>query len=372
MAQIRQEITVAGTGGILGSIAQLDTTQYSGTVTYYFEAVMSGQGIGGDVVLRRFGTTTDDATITYLAADVNKRRRSSSFTPPAGQTQYIIAIPTGSGALKAGRIIIIQNGSPITSTETQIEIGSREVSRTNTASTPLTYPQYWLYTAANWSGTKVFYGETTYSVATSKLTCTIKLQEDDGSFGSWADKVTIVNAGNSTAYARIRATFTPTDGRHYRLVTSSSSSKSAHTVNNARIIVDQTNSPTQFELQYLMLNSVDNNLAQDQGYDTLFDANEWSGVTNFYYHAHDASNSADSSRLKEEGNGYLANSTVTGANQQISAAIVLNDDTEIDTNVITSTGNIAASRILVKVSPLWPTPPVNQPLSTSFPSNVSV
>lgn len=260
MATIRQEINILvgeldtqGTNAFAeatnGGVVQLDTTQYSGTITCYFEIVAKNASANNMVItLRRVGTTTDDATITItdLSQSTFTRYRSASFTPSTGATQYFVQFAESAGdKVRAARIVIIQNSTTLTSTETQIEIGNKEIAKTNTVAAALTNPKYWLYTSANWDGTKTFYAEIVYMVSSTKGSGTITLQEDNGSFGAWADKVTIVSGGIATTPTRIRsASFTPVDGRHYRIATLNASSKSTISVYNAKIIVDQAGANT--------------------------------------------------------------------------------------------------------------------------------
>jgi len=130
MAQIRQEINIvtAGsasvdTGGASkgastsadGNVyVQLDTTQYNGTVTYYFEWIGNVASGTSSVKLRRKGTSTDDATLS-VTGSTTAVWRSTAFTPPAGQTEYMLRIEAGTGDCrgKAARIIIIQNSTKL-------------------------------------------------------------------------------------------------------------------------------------------------------------------------------------------------------------------------------------------------------------------
>lgn len=70
---------------------------------------------------------------------------------------------------------------------------------------------------------------------------TIALQEDDGSYGTWTDKVYIVHAGQvvSTSTRTRSAAFTPTTGRHYRIAFREGYNGATHTIYNAKIVVDQ-------------------------------------------------------------------------------------------------------------------------------------
>jgi len=253
MPTIRQEINIlctgyTGTGTVSSNeVIQLDTTQYSGTVSYYFEAVYSGAASNtGNVRLTRFGTTTDDATVAGATSSTVILTRSTAFTPPVGQTQYIIRIVgdgTRSQTIKAARIIVIQTSpGPIVSTETQIEIGSNSSITATvipTGATNATNPKYWLYTAANWGPTITAYFEATFAnPASSKTAGTVELQHDDGSFGAtWVNDVAITTT--SATGVRVRsAAVTLTAGRHYRIVGASSSSKTAMVIYNAKIIID--------------------------------------------------------------------------------------------------------------------------------------
>lgn len=246
MAKIRQEINIICKSRTQGDATPdnarilIDTTQYSATATYYFEAVGSCTSSNATVVLERATGGTDDASVTFTAGAAISRLRSSSFSPPAGQTEYKMVVTGGiSFSIKAARVIILQDGASITSTETAIEIGNQETGKVNTTLAALTQPKYWLYTAANWDGTKTFYAECTY-MQTGSGVVTIKLQEDDGSFGSWADKVTIVNAATPSTYTLTRsAAFTPTDGRNYRIVGLVASNMDTWEIYNAKVIVQQ-------------------------------------------------------------------------------------------------------------------------------------
>lgn len=526
-AVIRQEINLLdhATGSMVDPAgaperSQLDTTQYNGSVTYYFEIVYSS-GETGTASLRRNGTTTDDATINLAA--VNNTRSRTSFTPPAGQTSYFVYSATGSMTelVQAARIIIIQDTSTssLTTTETQIEIGNSETGRTNTTSSPLTNPKYWLYTAANWDGTKTFYAETTWVTSATNFTLTVTLQEDDGSFGTWSDLATIVNANTNTTVTRTRsASFTPTTGRHYRIASLQSSAAGGknHSLYNAKIIVGQSDiaqsmtangspgrndgfiygsggvteaaggeitagsaitlkavsfnlkkissptdnlyvvvrstsmtgsilgtsqsvagtslstsygfirfsftssislsssttyyfqvfrdgtrdtsnyyalsqentiasgsywgedngvwsntasqnikfllhsdSITKLEPQYLLLNKADSGSTGLQSYQQQWNASEWSGVSNVYKYAQDATNAADSSKLQDidNGNSDITTSTQipTGANQQIGTSFTMPTDThQFDVNVTVTTGVVTAGRVLVATTVFGP------------------
>lgn len=267
MPTIRQEINLlntsySGTGTVnANEIVQLDTRRYSGTVTYYFEVVFSGAASNtGNIRLTRQGTTTDDATVAGSTSSSIGLTRSSSFSPPAGATQYFLRLVgdgTRSQTVKAARIVIIQTGS-IVLTETQIELGSNSsVTATTipTGATNMTNPKYWLFTAANWDGALTVQFEGTFAnPASSKANASLALQHDDGSFANWVTDITITTSSTTAAFVRTTTqiagsgsgaptVFSLISGRHYRVVAASSSSKTAMVVYSAKLIIQSVKGP---------------------------------------------------------------------------------------------------------------------------------
>jgi len=166
---IRQEINiidaVVSASGDHSAIIQLDTTKYT-NATYYFETVASVSAGTLTVALERFGTGTQDATISVTATSPT-RQRSTAFTPPAAaQTEYNINLSGGTTPqVKAARIIIIQSADPIASTQSQIEIGNEETGKNDTTTQPLANPKYWRYMSGNWDGSPTMYAEVSYKLA---------------------------------------------------------------------------------------------------------------------------------------------------------------------------------------------------------------
>lgn len=257
MAKIRHELNIivatvatqsidTGTaGGVLHGYVRLDPAQYNGTLTAYLE-VVSKNGTAGTVsiTLRRAGTATDDASISLAGSQtVFSRNRSTSFTPSTAYTYFIQFSSTSAFVINSAKIILLQDTSTaaITNSETQIEIGNKQqsIAAGSTAATALANPKYWYYDSAKWDGTATFYAEVTFKLNSSGP-ISWRLQEDNGSFASWADKVTIVSSSSATAMTRTRsATFTPTTGRNYRLVYVQGGTMTNHDAFNGKIIVVQ-------------------------------------------------------------------------------------------------------------------------------------
>lgn len=241
MAQIRYEINLETTRALAAtsSSIQLLRNNWSGIITIWFEVVAKVTSGTGTVTLQRWDNGTNDATLTFTETSYTRKR--IKFTPSLAGAEYKTALSGGTGlVVNASRIVIIQSDQYVNNAETTINIGSSDVAKTNTADATQTSVKYWTYTAANWNGTVTFYAEANWKTSATN-TATITLQEDDGSFGTWSNKVTIVNAVSNTNTTRTRsAAFTPTaTGRHYRIVAKSSTTKSSYTIFGANIIVNQ-------------------------------------------------------------------------------------------------------------------------------------
>jgi hypothetical protein len=139
-------------------------------------------------------------------------------------------------------VVIIQNATTITNTQTQIEIGN-EATTTSTTNVPTTNPKYWKYTSANWDGTITAYFEATLACSSSKSATTAVLQTSTSiTAPSWSDvassTITTTTAYNSSSLVRSGA-ITLTAGNWYRVAYKSGTSKSAAYIWNAKIVIDQ-------------------------------------------------------------------------------------------------------------------------------------
>lgn len=260
--EIRQEINMlchvlsatSGNAATSDEIVQLNDDYYPDG-TFYFEIVgYTSASLAVDITLRRKGTSTDDATCS-IPADTTAARvfRSSSFTPPTAATEYVVYVPNTSGATKyvvSARIVIIQKARPLYRTEVQIEIGNYETGKNNiTTPAALAYPKYWKMDwtardAAGWA-----YAEVVYKVSSASGAVTIYLQEDDGAFGTWKNKLKIVDAGTATTPTRVRADGPMTEAaesklylrqdKHYRIAACLSSASYTYDIYSAKIIYRQ-------------------------------------------------------------------------------------------------------------------------------------
>ena len=185
----------------------------------------------------------------------------------------------------------------------------------------------------------------------------IAVEEDDGSFGGWTFTKQIVSRGDSTSTpSRIRSeSFALTNGKHYRLVASTTNSSATYNIYNAKIVVDQaTTYPTVFyklEPQYLLGNTPLSSGTGLQKFLTDWDSTEWTGMSNTYLHAVDAINNSTSivTLDQADGGGPVTDSTVTNPNYHAtSTAMSMPGDENLDVTITTDNGGIYGSRILVR------------------------
>ena len=263
MAQIRQEINLStrewtvplGSTVTDNTRVQIDTTQYNGTVTYYWEVLYTSDTNGTNGAVLSLRNVTDSTTVSgSIAIQRNQTSpilaRSSAITPTAGAKTYCLVDNSHTTdecnyTIKSARIVIIQNAATLTNTETQIEIGNYNLTRTTETAAILTNPKYWQYVAAKWDGTKTFYAEAVYDSG-SMDTVTVGIYESASiETPSWSLNATIVSAATTTVPTRTRVAFTPVDGRWYTIF-SHNGSMDDHDIYRAGVVVNNITEATYF------------------------------------------------------------------------------------------------------------------------------
>lgn len=325
MTLIRQEIVGGMAPGSHNTttvgVALLDTTVYDTPSAYAFE--METSLISQTFTLRRVGTTTDDATITSDSGGADKTY-SATLTPPAGQTEYFVFNAAGNGV--AWKIVVTQTGT--TKTQTHIPVGTGAVANIISTTGTNAFPRYWKYDASKWDGTTEFWFEAVLITDTTKVTATAILQVADGTgdgFVGWADvtngTVSTTTVTNEGKRVRAASAFTPVDGRNYRTIYKTSTSKTAIAVPAAAVIVVQTNSPTKLQPTIFIRGASGTLAAACTG---RWDSSQWDAVTNTYDLVVDAADgAAGSATLYEtDGGGDIA-SVSAPDNQGTTAGITL-------------------------------------------------
>jgi hypothetical protein len=262
--KVRQEVNLIdniygslNSGGVhTPPIAFVDPSMYSGTVTAYFEVVAKNLDVGA----REIELYMDDQPNAQLNGSSEKalwingsttawtRLRSTSFTLSTTNFYKYLYIQTSTGGdnniqVKSARIIILQNcgTDDLYYTVSQFEIGNDELTTTETANQPLTYPKYWKYESAKWEGNELFYFHFSAEVEDDMYSGFYNLQEDNGSFSGWtnvfpSDFEVTSEDPIYVGYISDVYEFTPTDGRHYRVVIHAEDSKGDVMIYNAKII----------------------------------------------------------------------------------------------------------------------------------------
>jgi hypothetical protein len=293
--KLRQEINIITAPYTLNVASStqsviLDTSKYP-NATYYFDFVARSTAATSARL------TTIVGSVNYATTSFNSStniRLRTAFTPPVGITNFGVSFTNNDGIMVAARIIIIQDATEITATETQIEIGNLETARVNTTSSPLANPKYWKYEASKWENT-TFEAEIVWRPNNNMTNYTLSLQEDNGSFGSWTDKVFFINAATgAVAVTRTRVSFTPVDGRHYRIAGFTANSMNSYDIFMAKIVaisdgriwaqagnslsIATVGTPALAGLTSTRVAFIDNTNDQLRTYD--FDGTNWSQVGN--------------------------------------------------------------------------------------------
>lgn len=293
--------------------ARITTTDFDGA-TYYFEIVAKvAAGQTATVSLRREGTTTDDATITVTETSFT-RKRSASFTPPAGSTNYFVfasVTDTTGSRMNVCKVVILQ--SSFTKTAPHFNGGHGSFTGGDqTTYAPITVPHAWLYTAANWDGTITWNAEAWIRGESDMETMSCELQEDDGAFGSWTSKVVIGSAATATN-VRIAATFTPTDGRNYRFAYKTTNTMVRARIDVCNIYPQVSGTITKLEMYYTMGMLFPPSAAlMDR--DQLYDTAEFDGTATWFHEAYGVASGTSDIKLQSDPNGTptdVTGSTVT-------------------------------------------------------------
>jgi len=171
-SSIRQEVNItnayyyaaSGSYATSSEIVAITPNNYSAPY-FYFEVVASTTAATNATI--SLVNATSSATVASVTVNGTSysRYRSTGFLPNASTTvEYKVKLgdeSVGKGLI-AARVIVLQDTSSLTATETQIEVGSATTSAANTTSLPLQYPKYWTYSSSKWDASPTFYAEVTY------------------------------------------------------------------------------------------------------------------------------------------------------------------------------------------------------------------
>jgi len=154
------------------------------------------------------------------------------------------ALATGTLTIKSAKIIILQDATDITDTQTQIEVGGYQIwADVASAETyePLSEPKYWKYESAKWDPTPTFTLGFTALNENDADTSRVALQESSDAAFTSPSTVTnsVVSFTSETIAYYESAAFTPTDGYYYRLAYTNNDTMYGGTIYNAKVIATQ-------------------------------------------------------------------------------------------------------------------------------------
>ncbi len=195
-------------------------------------------------------TNTNEVYAVVLGGDIYEQDASANF---------VLVVGNESGAtkgVKAARVVALQSfagtsNSGATSTQTQIEIGNREITKSNTSTSPLSSPKYWTYNSSLWDENLTFSAEVTYKnngqiASTTTYTVpgtytytpssrgvTYAQVELWGAGGAGRCSASVDGGGGGGGGAYARSTTTPTFGTSYTVVVAATTTCNTTTSNDS-------------------------------------------------------------------------------------------------------------------------------------------
>lgn len=198
-------------------------------------------------------------------------------------------------------------------------------------------------------------GKVIITWATSGAYC--ELQEDNGSFASWAKKAAIFNAGTATSATRARSSaFTPTDGRHYRIACARSDTTfSSVNVYAAKIVVDQSGTFNKLEEGYQLANTALAAGTSLQTFLSKYDTAEWSVYAQSFKHAVSSGGGSSVVEADTAGGTQITGSSVTASSAYVeSGALTMPATGNIDMKATTNNSDVYGDRIVTPVTLVQP------------------
>ena len=257
MSQIRQEFNildrnVSSSSAVSGNIADayfnFNPSQFNGTITSYLEILAINNDSTNKDVTVTIGATTLTCTIPTGTSSFTLVRSSGATIPQgssATDTYLSFPVTTSNGQVqvKSARIISTQNVTDIFKSQTWVELGN-VATTTSTTFVATTNPKYWYYDSTKWDGTLTVALEVLMKCANSKSATTAVLQVSDSSSiaaPTWADVTNSTLTTTATNPARVRspASITLTADRWYRVAYKTGTSKSAASIYESRLIINQ-------------------------------------------------------------------------------------------------------------------------------------
>ena len=307
-ATVEQQINVLGSTGATsattGAVSMIDTTQYTGTISYYFEVVADvGSGTGTVTLTYNAGSAaipSGGSTISIsVTATSMARVRSAAFSPTGAQDAYITTISGTGISVNAARIIVTQvSTTPITVAQTQVEVGNFTTT-TSTSFVPLTGGAfYWQWNTSKYTNvTHVYVDVSAIGGGTNTLTAGLYTAGSSCTTQLTSSQVTTA----TNAQQRIRSSdvlSSLTNSTNYMLcIKSLTSGSGGASLEGAQIVIDQASPAgiTTMELQNLIIpaNATNNTTTYtSQNFFNNYDPTQYVGGTFAYEYGATLSTSA--------------------------------------------------------------------------------
>jgi hypothetical protein len=264
-------------------IISWDATKYTGA-TVYFEAVLKSDNASGIAYAKLYDVT---ATAEVANSEVSvtgttyTRVRSSPITLTSGN-QYKVIIKTNNASytasLRASRLIVIQEASSITATETYILLHGKISRGIAYGNSP--YTQSFYYDSSRFDGTVNIYFEVT--MMTSAGTGYARLYNNTDGAAVANSEITTT----STSMVRVRSSaLTLTSGKEYTMQLKGETGTTY--ITSAVLIIQQSGTITTTETHFPVITSYQNAVStfyDDSYFPLYYDPGNWSRVSNTFFH----------------------------------------------------------------------------------------
>lgn len=226
--------TDSPTNNSLG-LVHYDASNYSSPSVFFEVVARCVDCTGGNEEVSVSLYSSSGSLVTTLTTDSssNIRLRSGSLGLATGD--YTIRFhrdaTSGTAYVKAARLVINQTTSPITQTQTQIELGHHE-NRDSTSPVTLNSPKYYLYNHNNFSGDVDAYFEASFRTSNNLIGTSFVFTDYDSGSLEWS-----TNPANMVDGATVNYASTSTHNQVQRLTENASDGSDNGTISAVEIRV---------------------------------------------------------------------------------------------------------------------------------------
>lgn len=351
-------------------IIQWDSNQFPDS-TVYFEALIrctdctNGNARASVALYTSGGTIVTGSTITTTNTEYTLVRSDAITANLTDDTDYTVRMlvdaESGTAEIKTARLVIVQSATPLTATQSQVDLASPTVS-TNTVYELVNSPKLYRYSAGNYAPTPTVYFEATLASIGGSGTAYAALSTSSNCLGIVSGSEVSSTEGS---YNRIRSNaITLADNTTYYVCVKVADA-STTSLADAKLILNQSNSMglSITEMSYQMVNTSvtdTDDTYTAQAYPIEFTPTHLSGaIFNYYYESTQktTTDTAYSRLFNVSDNAAVSHTELSTTNTdytrlrsgELSSYIptaTKNLDTEIK-NSATGTTTVTSSRLIV-------------------------